>query len=120
MRTAVLLARGRYSACTTTLALTSWWNAGDGGGLDWASAREEICRKLVLLFIDSEPVEAALIKGYSAYSAKEDVCELVGIFWELVRNPSRGDVATGLLYAVGSPLPLRLRREFEGLGSFLI
>ena len=43
--------------------------------------REEIRGKLVLLFIDSEPVEAALIKGYSA---KEDVCELVGIFWELV------------------------------------
>ncbi|OLQ02504.1 hypothetical protein AK812_SmicGene14638 [Symbiodinium microadriaticum] len=43
--------------------------------------REEIHGKLVLLFIDSEPVEAALIKGYSA---KEDVCELVGIFWELV------------------------------------
>ena len=75
--------------------------------------REEIRGKLVLLFIDSEPVEAALIKGYSA---KEDVCELVGIFWELVLelrcsvyidrvpadsnpadNPSRGDVATGLL-----------------------
>ena len=43
--------------------------------------REEIRGKLVLLFIDSEPVEAALIKGYSA---KEDVCELVGLFWELV------------------------------------
>ena len=36
--------------------------------------------RLVLLFIDSELVEAALIKGYSA---TEDVCELVGIFWEL-------------------------------------
>ena len=75
--------------------------------------REEIRGKLVLLFIDSEPVEAALIKGYSA---KEDVCELVGLFWDLVLelrcsvyidrvptdsnpadNPSRGDVATGLL-----------------------
>ena len=43
--------------------------------------REEIRGKLVLLFIDSEPVEAALIKSYSA---KEDVCELVGLFWELV------------------------------------
>ena len=43
--------------------------------------REEIRGKLVLLFIDSEPVEAALIKGYSG---KEDVCELVGLFWELV------------------------------------
>ena len=75
--------------------------------------REEIRGKLVLLFIDSEPVEAALIKGYSA---KDDVCELVGLFWDLVLelrcsvyidrvptdsnpadNPSRGDVATGLL-----------------------
>ena len=43
--------------------------------------REEIRGKLVLLFIDSEPVEAALIKGYSA---KDDVCELVGLFWDLV------------------------------------
>ena len=68
--------------------------------------REEIRGKLVLLFIDSEPVEAALIKGYSA---KEDVCELVGIFWELVlelrcsvyidRVPTDSNpaVATGLL-----------------------
>ena len=34
----------------------------------------------VLLFVDSEPVEAALIKGYSA---KEDLCEPVGIFWDV-------------------------------------
>ena len=36
--------------------------------------REEIRGKLALLLIDSEPLEAALIKGYSA---KEDVCQLV-------------------------------------------
>ena len=36
--------------------------------------------KDVLLLIDSEAVEAALVKGYSS---KEDLCELVEIFWEL-------------------------------------
>ena len=33
-----------------------------------------------LLFVDSEPVQGALVKGYSA---KEDLCELVGVFWKL-------------------------------------
>ena len=48
----------------------------------WCPRKTQICMiELLLLFIDSEPVEAALIKGYSA---KEDVCELVGLFWELV------------------------------------
>ena len=36
--------------------------------------------KHVLLLIDSEAVEGALIKGYSG---TEDVCELVGLFWDL-------------------------------------
>ena len=31
-----------------------------------------------LLLVDSEPVEGALVKGYSS---KEDVCELAGVFW---------------------------------------
>ena len=33
-----------------------------------------------LLFVDSEPVQGALVKGYSA---REDLCELVGVFWQL-------------------------------------
>ena len=33
-----------------------------------------------LLLVDSEPVQGALVKGYSA---REDVCELVGVFWKL-------------------------------------
>ena len=33
-----------------------------------------------LLFVDSEPVQGALVKGYSS---KEDLCELVGVFWRL-------------------------------------
>jgi len=33
-----------------------------------------------LMFVDSEPVQGSLVKGYSA---KEDLCELVGIFWKL-------------------------------------
>lgn len=32
-----------------------------------------------LLLVDSEPVQGALVKGYSA---REDVCELVGVFWK--------------------------------------
>ena len=31
-----------------------------------------------MLFVDSEPVEGALIKGYSA---RWDLCELCGVFW---------------------------------------
>ena len=42
--------------------------------------RHYVRDKFVLLLIDSEVVEAALIKGYSS---REDVCELVGVFWEL-------------------------------------
>ena len=33
-----------------------------------------------LLFVDSEPVQGSLVKGYSA---KEDLCELVGLFWKI-------------------------------------
>ena len=36
--------------------------------------------KGVILFVDSEPVQAALIKGYSG---KDDLRSLVGLFWEL-------------------------------------
>ena len=35
----------------------------------------------VILLIDSEAVEAALVKGYSS---KEDLCELISVFWNLV------------------------------------
>ena len=34
----------------------------------------------VLLMIDSESALGGLVKGYSA---KEDLCRLVGIFWEI-------------------------------------
>ncbi|CAK0900960.1 unnamed protein product [Prorocentrum cordatum] len=40
--------------------------------------RHELAGKRALLFIDSDAVLASLIKGYSA---KEDLCELVGFFW---------------------------------------
>eukprot|EP00435_Cladocopium_sp_Y103_P024835 s708_g6.t1 len=33
-----------------------------------------------LLLVDSEPVRGAVVKGYSA---REDVCELVGVFWKI-------------------------------------
>ena len=42
--------------------------------------REYVRGKHVLLLVDSEPVEAALIKGYSS---RADMCELVGVFWQL-------------------------------------
>ena len=67
--------------------------------------------KDLLLFIDSEAVEGALVKGYSS---KEDLCTLVSVFWDLVFElqitvfidrvatdanpadwPSRGDLMTG-------------------------
>lgn len=35
----------------------------------------------LLLFIDSEVVEAALVKGYSS---REDLCSLISVFWNLV------------------------------------
>ena len=44
------------------------------------TCRDHLRNKDVLLLIDSEAVEAALVKGYSS---KEDLCELVEIFWEL-------------------------------------
>ena len=64
--------------------------------------RHYLREKFVLLLIDSEVVEAALIKGYSA---REDVCELVGVFWDLAldlrvqiyidRVPTDGNPADG-------------------------
>ena len=35
----------------------------------------------IILLIDSEAVEAALIKGYSS---KEDLCQLISVFWDIV------------------------------------
>eukprot|EP00438_Fugacium_kawagutii_P021836 Skav226383 [mRNA] locus=scaffold1438:28059:29741:+ [translate_table: standard] len=65
----------------------------------------------LILLIDSEAVEAALIKGYSS---KSDLCDLISVFWNLVFNlrirvfidrvstdanpadwPSRNDLSTG-------------------------
>ena len=42
--------------------------------------REQIFDSSSLLFVDSESVPGALVKGYSA---REDLCELVGSFWKL-------------------------------------
>ena len=41
--------------------------------------REELRGKKVILFVDSECVEGALVKGYSA---KEDLCWLNAVFWQ--------------------------------------
>ena len=43
--------------------------------------RDYLFRKTHTLLVDAEAVEGALVKGYSARS---DLCELVGIFWDLV------------------------------------
>ena len=40
---------------------------------------EKLRGKKVLLFVDSEPVEGALVKGYSAL---QDMSELTRVFWE--------------------------------------
>ena len=45
--------------------------------------RELLKDAWILLFVDSEPVQGALVKGYSA---KEDLCELVGVFWRIALN----------------------------------
>ena len=45
--------------------------------------RDQIRGCSVLIFVDSEAAEGALIKGYSS---REDLCELTGIFWEMVEN----------------------------------
>ena len=37
----------------------------------------------ILLFVDSEPVEGALVKGYSSRS---DMCLLTGLFWRLAHK----------------------------------
>jgi hypothetical protein len=42
---------------------------------------ERLRGKKVLIFVDSEPVEGALVKGYSAL---EDMSELTGMFWERI------------------------------------
>ena len=43
--------------------------------------RSVLAGQRLLIFVDSESVEGALIKGYSR---TQDICELVGIFWSLV------------------------------------
>jgi hypothetical protein len=43
--------------------------------------RDYLRDKTLILLVDAEAVEGALVKGYSARS---DLCELVGIFWDLV------------------------------------
>ena len=48
---------------------------------------DKISNKTVLLFVDAEATQAALIKGYSA---KEDMCGLVGYFWEMCADLSAG------------------------------
>ena len=43
---------------------------------------DRVRHKRVILLIDSEAVEGALVKGYSG---REDLCQLIGAFWSLVR-----------------------------------
>ena len=43
--------------------------------------RDYLAGKTLILLVDAEAVEGALVKGYSARS---DLCELVGVFWDLV------------------------------------
>ena len=77
-------------------------------------------------------MEAALIKGYSA---KEDLCELVGIFWDVALElkcsiyidrvptdsnpadpPPRGDLECGHIGAVADLFLFSFPKGFEGLG----
>ena len=43
--------------------------------------RKSIRNKRVILLVDSEAVEGALVKGYSR---AEDLCELTAVFWQIV------------------------------------
>ena len=43
--------------------------------------KDYLANKTVLLLVDAEAVEGALVKGYSARS---DLCELTGVFWDIV------------------------------------
>ena len=45
--------------------------------------KEQLRGAWSLLFVDSEPVLGALVKGYSA---REDMCELTGFFWKQALN----------------------------------
>ena len=49
--------------------------------LAFHSFKDHLRGKAVLLLVDSEAVEGALVTGYSA---RTDLCELVGVFWDLV------------------------------------
>ena len=42
--------------------------------------KERLVGADVILLIDSEAVEAALVKGYSS---REDVCSIISVFWDL-------------------------------------
>ena len=46
----------------------------------YGNLREYLRGKSVILLVDAEAVEGALVKGYSAQT---DVCELIGKFWDL-------------------------------------
>eukprot|EP00438_Fugacium_kawagutii_P013451 Skav225992 [mRNA] locus=scaffold4003:161449:163482:+ [translate_table: standard] len=73
--------------------------------------RDRLRNTDLILLIDSESVEAALVKGYSS---REDLCDLISVFWDLVIKyqirvfidrvstdanpadwPSRGDLERG-------------------------
>ena len=43
----------------------------------------DLCHKSVIILVDNEAAESALIKGYSS---KEDLCELTGLFWDLCES----------------------------------
>ena len=62
----------------------------------------------VLLFVDSEPVEGALVKGYSARS---DMCLLTGMFWRLAH---KWDIKIKVVHVSGEDLvqPDLLSREW--------
>ena len=48
-----------------------------------ASVGHLLNRSQVLIFVDSESAEAALVKGGSS---KEDICELTLVFWRLIQH----------------------------------
>ena len=47
--------------------------------------REMLRKRKLTLYVDADAVLAALVKGYSS---REDICELVGAFWNLCARHS--------------------------------
>ena len=68
--------------------------------------RDYLRGKSVILLVDAEAVEGALVKGYSA---RTDVCELIGKFWDLAL-----ELDCSIYISIGSPRMRTVRITLQG------